>query len=231
MRVLGIVGGIGPESTIDYYRSIVASYRSKRPEGGYPLVMIDSIDMTAMMNLVATGRLAALTDYLLTEVQRLATAGADFGLLAANTPHVVFEPLRQRSPIPLVSVVECACEATKTLGLDRVGLFGTRFTMQGRFFPDVFRREGIAIVTPVSAEQDYIHDRYLSELVNGIFRSETRERMLRIVDRMIEQEGIQGLILGGTELPLLLRAESYNGIALLDSTRAHVERAVAQLLA
>lgn len=231
MSVLGIVGGIGPESTIDYYRSIVASYRSKCPEGGYSRVIIDSIDMTAMLDLVGSGRLADLTDYLLTEVQRLAAAGADFGLLAANTPHVVFEPLRLRSSIPLISIVECACEAAKVLGLGRVGLFGTRFTMQGRFFPDVFLREGIALVTPVSAEQDYIHDRYLSELVNGIFRSETRERMLRIVDRMIEQEGIQGLILGGTELPLLLRAESYNGIALLDTTRAHVERAVAQLLA
>lgn len=231
MSILGIVGGIGPESTIDYYRSVVASYRNRRPDGSYPRVIVNCIDMKAMLDLVGAGRLAELTEYLLKEVKRLAAAGADFGLLAANTPHVVFEPLRERCPIPLLSIVESACEAARALGLNRVGLFGTAFTMQGRFYPAVFAPAGIDVVVPAGAEQTYIHDKYLNELVNGAFHKATREQMLRIVDRMVREDRIQGLILGGTELPLLLRERSYNGIPLLDTTRIHVERAVERLLA
>ena len=107
---------------------------------------------------------------------------------------------------------------------------GTRFTMQGRFYSDVFSREDMTLVTPSADEQSYIHDKYMSELVNGVILSETRERLLAIVGRLKDEEGISGLILGGTELPLILSGEKEQGIPLLDTTRIHVERIVAQLL-
>jgi aspartate racemase len=231
MKTLGIIGGLGPESTVDYYRLIIAAYREQKRDGSYPAIIINSIDLNKARDLVTANALADLTEYLVTEVQRVARAGADFGLLAANTPHIVFDDIRRQSPIPLISIVEATCEAAKALGLKRLGLLGTRFTMQGRFFLDVFAREGMSLVVPAADEQAYVHDKYMSELINGIFLAETRERLLRIVDRLKEQEGIEGVILGGTELPLLLRdAAASRHIAFLDTTEIHVRAAVAQML-
>jgi len=229
MKTLGIIGGIGPESTIEYYRQTIASYRRQKQDGSYPQIIINSIDMKKMLDFIEANELVRLMEYLLTEVQKLAKAGADLGLLASNTPHIIFDELSRQSPIPLLSIVEAACEATKKLGLKRVGLFGTRFTMQGRFYPDVFSRERITLIVPDAEEQAYIHDKYMNELVNGIILTETRERLLNIVDRMKAQESIEGLILGGTELPLILPQASHSGLPFLDTTRIHVECALAQM--
>ncbi|HEY2015782.1 MAG TPA: amino acid racemase, partial [Bryobacteraceae bacterium] len=159
-----------------------------------------------------------------------AAAGADFGLLASNTPHLVFDEIERQSPLPLVSIVQAACDEAKTRGLKRLGLFGTRFTMQGRAYPDVFSKEGIVLVVPDPGEQSYIHDKYLGELAKGIFLDETRRRLLAIADALRERDGIDGLILGGTELPLILKEPAYQGIPFLDTTRIHVDAAVARLL-
>ena len=230
MKTAGIIGGIGPESTIDYYRRIIAAYREKRPDGSYPSILIDSIDLKKTIDLMAANQLAALAEFLAGEVRKLARAGADFALLAANTPHVVFDELLRQSPVPLVSIVEATCDAARSLGLKRLGLLGTRYTMQGRFYPDVFSREGIALAVPDRDEQATIHQKYMNELVNGIFLPETRERLLAIIDRLREREAIEGLILGGTELPLILRDAPDRGIPFLDTTAIHVERVVAELL-
>jgi len=230
MKTVGIIGGIGPESTVEYYRLMIVAYREQKQDGSYPSILINSIDLKKMLDLIGANELAKVAEYLVGEVQKLARAGADFGLLASNTPHIVFDDIRRQSPIPLVSIVEAACEAAQALGLKRVGLFGTRFTMQGRFYPDVFSRAGITLAVPEPDEQAYIHDKYMSELVNGIIRPETRERLLTIVERLKERQGIQGLILGGTELPLILRDVRDRGIPFLDTTQIHVKRIVAQLL-
>ena len=230
MKTLGIIGGIGPESTIEYYRLIVASYRARRPDGSFPPVIINSIDMTRMLGLIGANQMTEVTDYLSGEVNKLARAGADFGLLAANTPHVVFDEIRHLSRIPLISIVEATCDAALAGNIARLGLFGTRFTMQGTFYPDVFSKRGIQLVVPGGADQDYIHDKYMRELVHGVFLDETRRGLLDIVDRLIDQQQIQGLILGGTELPLILRDENYRGIPFLDTTKIHVDRAVARML-
>lgn len=229
MKTIGIIGGIAPASTIEYYRLIIALYRERKRDGSYPPIIINSIDLKKVLDLIGTQKLAEVTEYLLGEVGKLARAGADLGLLASNTPHIVFEDIRRQSPIPLVSIVEATCEATQALGLKKVGLFGTRFTMQARFYPDVFSRQGITLVVPDLDDQDYIHDKYMSELINGIFRAETWERLLAIVDRLREREGIQGVILGGTELPLILPDVADRGIPFLDTTRIHAERAFAEM--
>lgn len=230
MKIAGIIGGIGPESTLEYYRLLVSTYRERKPDGSYPPLIINSIDMQRMRSLVEANQLAGLTEYLLDEIRRLAGAGADFGALSANTPHLVFEGLRRRSPIPLISIVEVTCEAAKRLGLNRLGLLGTRLTMQGRFYPEVFTPAGMALVVPDCAEQDYVHDKYMNELVNGIVRAETRQGMLAIVERLKRQERIEGLILGGTELPLLLGDVKDAALVFLDTTRLHVEQIVARML-
>ena len=226
IKTLGIVGGIAPESTIDYYRRIIALYRERTRDGSYPPIVITSIDMKRMLDLISARKLPEVTEYLLNEILRLAKAGADVGILASNTPHLVFDDIRERSPIPLVSIVEATCDTAKALGIGRIGLFGTRFTMQARFYPEVFARHGIAVVVPNVVEQDYIHDRYMSELVQGIYRAETRGRLLKIVDRLKERENIEGLILGGTELPLLFGEDVETEIPLLNTTELHTQRAI-----
>src|SRR6266581_4263361 len=165
MKIAGIVRGIGPESTIEYYRLIITAYRDRRPDGGYPRIVINSIDLKALLDLFESGRLQDATDHLLAEIDRLGRAGAEFGALAANTPHIVFDALRRRSPIPLISIVEATCRAAEARGVKRLGLFGTRFTMQGRFYPEIFARAGMILVAPRAEEQAYIHEKYMSELV------------------------------------------------------------------
>ena len=228
-KLIGIIGGIGPESTIDYYRLFVSIYRERRPEGGYPPVIINSIDLARVLKLVGSGDLAGLTAYLLEEIHRLARAGATHGLLSSNTPHIAFDEIAAASPIPLISIVETACRAAVERRLRIVGLLGTRFTMQGGFYQRVFAREGITVAIPEPGDQEFIHETYLNELVNGIVRTQTRERYIAIARRMKAEQGIEALILGGTELPLLLRGAIDIGVTLLDTAHLHVERAVAEL--
>ena len=164
-------------------------------------------------------------------LQKLARAGADFGVIAANTPHIVFDDVQRRSPIPLVSIVEATCNEANKRGIGRAGLLGTRFTMQASFYPEVFSRQGIAMVMPHEEEQIWIHEKYVGELLKDKFLPQTREHLLEIISRMKEQEQVQGVILGGTELPLLLRDGEAYGIPLLDTTQIHVQAIVAKMLA
>jgi aspartate racemase len=229
MKTLGVIGGLGPESTVEYYRLIIAAYQERAGDGSYPPVVINSIDLKRMVDWITAGELAKIAEYLLAELQRLAGAGADVGLLSSNTPHVVFDEVSSRSPIPLVSIVEATCDEAKALGLKRLGLFGTRFTMRGQFYPKVFSREGLALVIPDEEEQAFIHEKYMNELLKGIFLPETRERLLAIAGRMRERDRIEGLVLGGTELPLILRDETAGGVPVLDTGRIHVGAAVEQM--
>lgn len=229
MKTVGIIGGIGPESTIEYYRLILAGHRERQHDGSSARIIINSIDLKKLLDLVAAKAMPGVTDYLAGEVEKLAAAGADFGLLASNTPHIVFNDLAQRSRIPLVSIVEATCAAAKAQGLKKLALFGTRFTMMGGFYPEVFSREGIHLALPEPAEQDYIHEKYLGELVNGIIKAETRDGLLAIVTRMRKRDGIDGVILGGTELPLILPPGSKSDVPLLDTTRIHAQAVVERM--
>jgi len=229
MKILGIIGGVGPESTIEYYRTIIALYRERKPDGSYPQLIINSINLKTGMDFMAANDLAGAVTHLLHEIEKLALAGADFGLIAANTPHMVFDDIAPQSPIPLISIVEATCEAAKGMKLKRLGLFGTRFTMQGDFYSKVFTREGIELVVPQPDDQAYIDDKYMKELVLGMFLPETGLGLLTIVDRLKEKHDIDGVILAGTELPLIVRASEHHGIPLLDTMRIHAHAAVAEM--
>ena len=228
-KTLGLIGGTGPESTIEYYRLLVAKYR-EQADGNSPPLVINSVNIKPMIEWMNAGELSKLADYLVAEIEKLRQAGADFAALTANTPHLVFDELQQRSKLPLVSIVETARDKVQALGLAKVALFGTRFTMQAAFYPQVFSSTGIKLVTPNDQEQDYIHEIYLGELLRDVFRPETRTKLLAIADAMKARDGIEAVILGGTELPLLLRDETHNGMPLLDTTRIHVDRLVAEIL-
>jgi aspartate racemase len=230
MKTLGIIGGLGPESTIDYYGKIIALYRGRTGDGSYPQFIINSINMKKGLDFMEANNLAGMADYLLEELGKLARAGATFGVISANTPHIVFDQVASKAPIPLISIVEATCAAAKVRTLRRLALFGTRYTMQATFYPKAFSREGIELLVPSLEDQTYIHDKYLNELVSGKFLPETRAGLLAIVDRMKANSDIDGVILAGTELPLILRDAEHKGIPFLDTTQIHCEAAVTEML-
>jgi len=229
MKTAGMIGGLGPESTIDYYRSILARYRARKPDGGYPHLIINSLDVDKGIAMLDAGRLDDLADYLVTGMESLENAGAEFGFIAANTPHLVFDELQRRSVIPLLSIVRATANQAKALGLKKVGLFGTGFTMRASFYPGEFQRAGIALVTPKESERDFIHKIYIGELLHNQFLSQTRAEILRIADRMKAEDGVEAIVLAGTELPLLLR-DSGGDVDFLDTTVIHVEAVVDELV-
>src|SRR5437762_745825 len=169
MKTLGMIGGLGPESTLDYYQRIIALYRERIRDGHYPEFIIVSVDLRKGLDFMEAGDLSGMGDFLLEAIGKLARAGADFGIISANTPHIVFDEVAVRSPIPLISIVEATCAAAKTQNLRRLALLGTRYTMQASFYPNVLAREGIELLAPDSHDQDYIHDKYMNELVPGKF--------------------------------------------------------------
>lgn len=230
MKTLGIIGGLGPESTVDYYQRIIALYRERTGHKHYPEFVIVSVDLRTGLDFMDAGDLNGMANYLLQAIVKLERAGADFGIISANTPHIVFDTIAPKSPISLISIVEATRAAAKTQNLKRLALFGTRYTMQAPFYPRVFAHEAIELLVPDSHDQDYIHDKYMNELVPGKFLTETRAGLLTIVDRMKRASDIDGVILAGTELPLILHDPIHNGIPFLDTTKIHVEAAVAQML-
>ncbi|HTF91839.1 MAG TPA: amino acid racemase, partial [Verrucomicrobiae bacterium] len=174
MKTLGIIGGLGPESTIDYYRKIIALYRDRTGDGSYPQFIINSINLKKGLDFMDANNLPEMADYLVAEIGKLARAGATFGLISANTPHIVYDEVVSKAPIPLISIVEATSVEAKARKLKRLALFGTRYTMQATFYPKVFSREGIELVLPDPEDQTYIHNKYLSELVSGKFLPGTR---------------------------------------------------------
>jgi aspartate racemase len=226
VKTLGIVGGIGPESTIEYYRFILDSCRARVSYGTVPHIIIDSIDVNRAIAMLDANDLTGLTDYLSASVDRLVRAGAEIALMAANTPHIVFEEVQRRSPIPMISIVQATSDHARVLGLQRLGLLGTGFTMRGRFYPDVFARAGLELITPSDPEQAFIHEKYIRELLKNNFLPETRAAIIRIIERMRNEDRIEAVILAGTELPLLLRGAEPEGLLFLDTTLIHVKAAV-----
>ncbi len=230
MKTLGIVGGLGPESTIEYYRLLISSYQKRAGEKALPSILINSIDVYRGLAFLDANQLDQLADYLAEAVRKLADGGADFGIISANTPHLVFDQVQARTRLPLISIVEAACAEAKARGIARIGLLGTRFTMQASFYPEVFSRNDVALVIPNADEVAYVHDKYINELLKGVCLADTREGLERIIARMKAEDQVDAVLLAGTELPLILNEGAAAGVPLLDTTKIHVEAAVARLL-
>jgi aspartate racemase len=224
---VGLVGGLGPESTIDYYRRILDTWQRDDPSTT-PSIVIDSLDVQRALRLVERDR-PALVEYMLASVRRLAGAGVDFAAMTANTPHIVFDDIASRSPVPLISIVEVCAQEARRRGLRRLVLLGTRFTMEAPFYPAVCARHGIVAVAPNDADRAWVHARYVGELLKGEFRDDTRSAFVSLVSRLRDQERIDGVILGGTELPLLLPTPVIADVPALDTTALHVAAIVERL--
>jgi aspartate racemase len=229
-RIMGIVGGTGPESTIDYYRSIVASWQRRRPDGTFPRLIVNSVEAGRVFRHLGEGDFGQVADILGQAIVQLAAAGAGCALLASNATHLAFDQIAARSPLPLIHIVDAARDEAVAGGQRRLGLIGTRFVMDAAMYPQRFGRAGIDIVVPSPDERAFIHEAYFGELVPGIVLDSTRRRLVSIIAEMRDRDAIDGLILGGTELALILTGSRYADVPILDTARVHAERAVDWLL-
>jgi len=230
VKTIGIIGGIGPETTLEYYKRIISAHRARTNDGSYPAIVITSIDAKRLIRPIMAGEHDTVVELLLSEIARLHRAGATFAAIAANTPHIVFDDLKAQSSLPLVSIIEATADSALERGIKKPVLLGTRPTMEASFYPTVFARKGLAIATPDPADREYIHEKYMGELFHNVLTAETRDRLIAIVAILKSRDGIDGIILGGTELLLILTEPSYAGLPVLDTTQIHVERIVDESL-
>lgn len=229
-RVLGIVGGVGPESTVDYYRSLVASWRRRRPDGSYPRVIIDSVDAGRVIRLLGEGEFGAVGRDLGAALGELAAAGCGRALIASNATHLAFDHIDPPPQMPMIHIVDAARDAAVAGGHRRLGLIGTRFVMQARLYPDRFEPVGLTIAIPTPDEQEIVHGIYMGELIAGEFRDDSRQRLVDVIAAMRDRDHIDGAILGGTELALILTERTYADVPILNTARIHVESALDWLL-
>ncbi len=226
MKKIGLVGGLGPEATIDYYKIIIDAFKEKSTGLVYPEIIIYSVNMSEFLDLMKQKEYEKVTAYLLEKTNALKAAGADFAALTANTPHLLFNQLNEQANLPLISIVEATAREAFNKGLKRPGLFGTGFTMNTPFYSDVFHRYDMQVVLPEAKDKEIINQKLFSEIELGIFRDDTRLLLIDIIKKMIEQQQIDSIILGCTEFPLILAEPEYCGIPVLNTTQIHVNEII-----
>ncbi|MFB6290145.1 MAG: aspartate/glutamate racemase family protein [Candidatus Bipolaricaulia bacterium] len=224
MKKIGILGGISPESSLEYYRLFIDLAKEREPTGKYPELIIYSLNFEDFCRPVTEGKDEQAVTLLRDKLVALEKAGADFAMMASNTPHKYYQRLTDQISIPLLSIVESTAEAASENGFSKVGLLGTEVTMSGDFYSEVFSNKGIKVVTPEENEQEYIHERIMNELVNGEIVDSTRKRLVEITREMRRKKGVEAIILGCTELPLIL-SEEETGFPVLDTEKIHVNKA------
>jgi aspartate racemase len=226
MKKIGIIGGLGPEATIDYYKEIINSFKNENGDLIYPEIIIYSVNMSEFLNLMKEKKYDQVTTFLLEKIEGLKRAGAEFAVLSANTPHLLFDRIKEKCGIPLISIVEAACDESIKRGYKRTGLFGTGFTMEASFFTDIFKEHGIHVIMPDKEDRELINYKLFSEIELGIFKDDTRRMLIGIIEKMVQTQHIDSLILGCTEFPLILKESSYAGIPMLNTTKIHVDAIV-----
>ena len=225
-RILGLVGGIGPESTIDYVRRLVDGYHARRGPASHPPLLINSLDGGLLIPGLVSGDLAPAAAAVALAVEQLAAGGAGLAMICSVGTHQVFDVVARRAPLPMLSILDATIRACWAAGISRPVLLAPRMTMEGAFFARPFEAGGIEVVRPEEPDRTWVNDAYLGELVAGTFRAETRERFVAIADGLRQAAGADGLILGGTELSVLLPEATYAGLPVLNAAAIHVDEAL-----
>ena len=225
---IGIIGGLSPESTVLYYQHIVRRYYELFNNHSYPEIIIYSVNFQKYIAWAYEEQWPTVVEALLDLLRRLQRAGADFAVIACNTLHVAFDQVQPRSPIPLLSIIDATAEKILNEGIDTVGLLGTSFTMEHKFYRDGLAQHGIRALIPNKASREYLDKIILDELSIGIVNPETRANVLTIIDGLIN-EGAKGIVLGCTEIPLIVNPNDCP-LPTLDSTRLLAKAALRKAL-
>ncbi|HWQ51901.1 MAG TPA: amino acid racemase [Terriglobales bacterium] len=233
MKKLGLVGGLGPMSTLMYYRDIHDLYREKVTAtgscGDNPPMVIDSLNLAVAYDLVERKDWATLAAWLTDSIKRLQGAGADFAAIAANTAHIVFDEIQAASPIPVIGIVDETCKFARAAGCKKVLVFGTGFTMASGMYEKACAKYGVTGIVPDAAGQDAIHHIIFPNLEAGIVLPDDKAQMLGIAKKLLAQHGADALILGCTELPLIIEPGDLDTL-LIDTTKVHIDAIVKEIL-
>lgn len=230
MKKIGLVGGTGPESTLMYYKEL--NTRIDRLTDGkmMPDVCIESANFHRVWEYVTTAQYDLLADYLEEKVNNLFAGGAGVVSLTAVTAHIVFEELEKRVKKPLVSIPKAVCEEAALNGIKKIGLLGTIFTMEQEYMKKDFYDAGIQVFIPEKPDRELIAKRIYEELERGIVKESTLLEFTEIIERMKKDYGIEAVILGCTELPLLLNSENCP-IKCMDAVEIHLKKLIALAMA
>jgi len=223
-EVIGILGGMSPESTTEYYQHITHRYTERYGDYGYPEIIIYSVSFQSYVDWPNQDRWDLVAEGLIEGAKRLEAAGADFILIATNTMHLVFNQVQAGVNVPMLSLLDAIGEAILARGMSTVGLLGTGFTMEKPFYRDSLAEKGVTVLVPDAVDRGYVNDVIYNELVAGEIRDESRARFVAIIKKLAER-GAEGIILGCTEIPLLV-SESDTGTPLFDTTAIHAEAAL-----
>lgn len=223
-KTIGLIGGIGWASTLEYYRLLNEMLVARLGPAHSARIMLVSIDQADFVAHASQPCTQSIEQFLVAEGQRLQAMGADFFLLCANGAHRFAPAIVPRIGLPFISIVEETAKRVRESGVRKVGLLGVKQTMAGRFYHDALELRGIATVTPDAADQEILHDIIYTELVQNIFTDASRKIFLEIIGKL-RRQGAQGVILGCTEIPLLIRQGDVN-LPLFNTTAIHCEAAV-----
>jgi aspartate racemase len=223
-KKIGILGGMSPESTVEYYQHITRTYTQRYGDYGYPEIIVYSVSFQPYVEWPNQGRWDLVARGLSRAARKLEAAGADFILIATNTMHIVFDEVQASVGVPMLSLLDAVGEAIQAHRVNTVGLLGTRFTMEADLFPASLAARSIDVLVPGEDDRAYVNHVIYDELVAGDIRDESRAGFVRIIDSLA-QRGAQGIILGCTEIPLLVR-ETDAGFPLFDTTTIHAEAAL-----
>lgn len=224
MKSIGILGGMAPASTLKYYQILFRLAENKGWGKKYPEIIIFSINFQEFYELISKDKEKEIISLLSDKVEKLQKAGADFALLASNTPHRFIKELEASSSIPLLNIAEATAERAETRGFEKVALLGTKYTMEGDFYQESFHERNMEIVTPRISDREFINQIIFEELVKGELDEEKKDEVIRTVEDLEERESIDAVVLGCTELPIVFDSDNL-GLPALNSTRIHAEAA------
>lgn len=230
MKKLGLIGGLGPASTLDYYSLIIDGYRKLAATDAYPEFTVENVDMTAMLKFLSVGDYDGLTEFLRERVMRLKAAGADFAAIASNTPHIVYRRLREVSPLPVLSIVDAACAYAHASGIKKLLVLGTIFTMTSGLYADALPHYGVTPVLPSDEDKKLVHSCIFPKLEDGIVDEADKIMMLSLIDKYVKSEGIDGVLLGCTELPIMIKQADVPGVKVIDTTATHCDAIVKEMI-
>ena len=223
-KTIGILGGMSPESTQEYYKYITRTYTERYGDHAYPEIIIYSVSFQSYIDWPNQGRWDLVAQGLAQAAQRLQAAGANFLIIATNTMHIVIDQVRGQVGIPVLSLLDAVSDAILARGMSTVGLLGTRFTMENPFYQDALAPKGISVLVPDGEDRRLVNAIIYDELVAGQIRDESRRVLVAIIEKLAAR-GAEGVILGCTEIPLLV-SESDASVPLFDTTVIHAEAAL-----
>jgi len=225
MKTIGLIGGMSWESSLEYYRIINETVKEKL--GGFHSAkcLMYSVDFAEVEKLQRQGKWDEATALMIDAAQRVKKGGADFVVICTNTMHKMAEEVQSSINIPLLHLADVTAERIKAQGLKKVGLLGTKFTMEEDFYKGrLIKKHGLEVMIPDDEEREVINNILYNELCMGEIKKISKDKFKKIIDNLV-LKGAEGIILGCTEIPLLIDKEDYE-IPLFDTTRIHAEEAV-----